>query len=376
MAKMYLKTTEGFVEIGGSSSGSGSSAPTFNSPDYSNAESDNKITIPTADTGDRTYSWTVEKDGFIQFELGNEGGTHYGGGIFGRINSARVLAVAEGWVWNDGVFGVKKGDIVSVNIPTKQANDTAKVRCYFIPPLFSVTEQTPLATDYYDYSAGDGVNHITTNGGEWIADNDGIVVCSMGRHAVGSAGFLNTIYAIDNKSVYTDNILAVPADGWAESTTTLEISKGQTIRMNAFGLPDSELEIYCRFYPRKYKSIQPQEFQYSTDEKWVGKYWIDGKKIYAKVFEQDYTPTMSWEMYTIPIADLGIDRVVSAEGYADRLSDHHASGVIPYTNNMTGNLIEFRWGHISKESGIMFHAISNSDSEVFRVTITLYYTKA
>ena len=53
---------------------------------------------------------------------------------------------------------------------------------------------------------------------------------------------------------------------------------------------------------------------YSTSEKWTGKYWIDGKKIYSKSVTYNFPNSYSSQTLSIPIILTNIDSTINIYG--------------------------------------------------------------
>lgn len=104
---------------------------------------------------------------------------------------------------------------------------------------------------------------------------------------------------------------------------------------------------------------------YSTEEKWTGGYWIDGKKIYRKVFNIN-NPVINWSRTALNFSD--IDWIVKREYTGKRTS----GGVVitEYYNHDSDNF-EI---HLLVENGVLYY-YCQCTTALSVMSVTIEYTK-
>lgn len=107
-------------------------------------------------------------------------------------------------------------------------------------------------------------------------------------------------------------------------------------------------------------------FQYSTDEQFTGKYWVDGKKIYIKSFQASMSAINSGNA-NVNVSNLGAFRTFYLPGCMYYRNDNEI-----YTGNCNG----FELGTINSHGN--FNGVINSNwanDTKPNVWITVTYTK-
>lgn len=109
---------------------------------------------------------------------------------------------------------------------------------------------------------------------------------------------------------------------------------------------------------------------YSTEEKFTGKYWIDGKKIYRKVINFTITSNQTNGGFYVDITNLNAETMILSEGYLGYANGVHKLG--SYANGNYYSLLQ-----ILRTSGVLSHlAIFASSNYIDKPSyITLEYTK-
>lgn len=107
--------------------------------------------------------------------------------------------------------------------------------------------------------------------------------------------------------------------------------------------------------------------KYTTDEIFTGKYWIDGKKIYRKIFYFGTLPNNTTK--ELETGDLKIDDLITLRGFAKNSSYHI---LIPYNHSGNVNSQAMLYYNISSNSIIIR---SGSNMESYNAYIFLEYTK-
>ena len=107
---------------------------------------------------------------------------------------------------------------------------------------------------------------------------------------------------------------------------------------------------------------------YSTSEKWTGDYWIDGKKIYRKVFVDNLsTADTSWRGMNINLSTYKIDAVINIFSWITQ-----SSGNIGY-GSWNNNSNDFcRWVYTSPNLHIQYGSAFNTNDII---KVILEYTK-
>ena len=87
---------------------------------------------------------------------------------------------------------------------------------------------------------------------------------------------------------------------------------------------------YCYFVPYKTEVIVSEPLNYSTEEQFTGKFWIDGKPIYRRTFHQSVnTYTDSLKRRTFSLAyNINVDKIADFNGYFKILANSEYSQTV------------------------------------------------
>ena len=102
---------------------------------------------------------------------------------------------------------------------------------------------------------------------------------------------------------------------------------------------------------------------YSTEETFTGKYWIDGKKIYRRVVQ---IPAFSNSFVEVPIGSINIEQLIDCK--ASFIRPDVTDRIYPISNPYMGE-----W-NINKIYGIL-NLITNNEFVTFSGYMILEYTK-
>lgn len=110
---------------------------------------------------------------------------------------------------------------------------------------------------------------------------------------------------------------------------------------------------------------------YSTEEQWTGKYWIDGKKIYQKTVDYGALPNATIKDVSVGYTGNQI-KPIDIKGIATRSSDNMTIS-LPRSNPTAANSIS---ADVIDYSGNLYIRITDAgDYSGFNGYITLEYTK-
>jgi hypothetical protein len=265
-------------------------------------------------------TWTADRDGYCLVDI-SRSATGSAGNISFEVlvddtrvfYDERIGIAANSWIRISEVVKIAKGQTIKLLSYGITSTEFSFI-CRFIPPLFSVTEQTPLATDYYDIS---GETLALEPNTDWIAPYDCKIGIWVSINPAATAPQTASLKLIaDGSTLFEDTIILGNSNASRVFIKDAILYKGQTFSYEV----NSGAATYQKalsIHPRKYKSVTPQEFQYSTDEKWAGKYWIDGRKIYAKAFNElqigDISDLEVGNRRVIPLINTisGFDRIIN-----------------------------------------------------------------
>lgn len=101
----------------------------------------------------------------------------------------------------------------------------------------------------------------------------------------------------------------------------------------------------------------PHGFQYSTEEQWTGRYWLDGKKIYTISFDSTVGNINA------QIKSLNIDKWLFHFGFAHSIYNNKFLIPNDYSSE-AGYRVHFNPTVSTKQYGIVFGNFYNSSSKV------------
>lgn len=181
------------------------------------------------------------------------------------------------------------------------------------------------------------------------------------------------------KYIKRKSIASIPLEGKISDTLNVEDKVNNAPSINLVqqmtGIPvdgiidfdGTEDEI-----PEGYEEVENTE-KYSTEETFTGKYWINGKKIYRKVYEVGTLPTAK-QIKQIPLNCPEMERVLDLYGYAynPNTGSNYTFPIITNTPTTTSNLTAVP--NVTKQIINLYSEIT--DYSIYTETyITLEYTK-
>jgi hypothetical protein len=115
--------------------------------------------------------------------------------------------------------------------------------------------------------------------------------------------------------------------------------------------------------------IVTDQFDYSTDERWTGKRWIDGRKIYQKTVACGALPNASG-IKEVAHGILNVYRIIRTEGWAYRSIDNHST-MLPMVYAQT-DAAQFMGCDATVTSARLF--VGADRSLYLESYVTIYYT--
>lgn len=115
--------------------------------------------------------------------------------------------------------------------------------------------------------------------------------------------------------------------------------------------------------------IVDDSLNYSTEEQWTGKLWIDGKKIYQKTFECGPMPSSGNS--SIPILVDDIETLVELKGTAVGLTH---SIPLPRTSVYLNSMVDCHIRFDGQGKPIIAIQAAHTDMKMNRSYVTLQYT--
>jgi hypothetical protein len=150
--------------------------------------------------------------------------------------------VGASWTqWRSQVYPVKKGDTVQVSCrDNTNTAFAAQLRINFLHPVKVIS---PTATEFAlapDTVNMETINRISTNGGEWVADRNGFVRCSMTPTVQGR------LIVLSNGNEMIRMSTSIPQ----QIGSIMPVTAGDRIRINVLNLSTGDVSsITCQFIP-------------------------------------------------------------------------------------------------------------------------------
>jgi hypothetical protein len=233
-------------------------------PDYANMETTSRL------SGVNNSSWQVDRDGYVQLRIQTVTNGNYRIYINDSFTTDVERAILQGMGNNRevGVFPVKAGDVLRVEVHTAQESVSAaqSVVCHFIPPKYIFTRantasehlQNVVVNCTPDYANVETTNRISANNGTWTVDRDGYVVCGMGGTSVNSGSV--SVNDVKVARIYSTG-------GSTLGAALLAVKTGDIVKITSPYSPGETAApahgISCYFIPPKYTLagvvIEPQK---------------------------------------------------------------------------------------------------------------------